>query len=238
MKFLFSSILLLLTWGGVDAKCTSPQDSVGGAYHPTDAMGPKMVRQRVNPIFGNEKEANQIISFIASNLVLEFSEEQIKKLDGYVVLNFVVDTAGTIGNLQVKKSYNIWVDYAILGAIKNLPPWGVPSMRQGEPVERTHQVVFSFGTYSNQGQTTYGLQNETIAQNTQDAIDEQRAEYAAKLKEEHNKWQSFTDVNSKLEYDIQDGLRQEAQTLQDGSALDNQGDFTPNTPTISITELN
>ncbi len=224
-----------MSWGGAEARASLPQDSVA-AYHPTDAHSSKMVRQRVNPIFGSEKEANQIISFIASNLVLEFEEEQIKKLDGYMVLNFVVDTAGVIDRLEVKKSYNIWVDYAILGAIKKLPEWGIPSLRNGEPVERNHQLVFSFGSYSNQEQT-YGLQNETIARNTQDEIDRQRQEYMAQIQEEHSEWKSFTDVNSQLEYNIQDGLKQEAQTLTGTDDLYNGGDYTPSTPTISITEF-
>lgn len=209
--------------------------SFASAQDTTSLYRSDKIRQRFNPIFGNEKESNEIISFIASNLVVELEPSQLKNLDGYLVIAFKLDSAGMIGDLRVSKSYNSWVDYAILGGIKKLPEYGVPTIRNGKVVESKQQVVFSFGSYVKKD-ATYGLQNETIRQNTQSLIDEQKNEFYAKRKREDEKWNGFTDVNSQLEYDIKHGLKQEATTILNEDALLDP-DLTPSTvPTITVTD--
>lgn len=237
MKSLYSSIILILTLtvGVAVAKTAPPADSLHSELHPTTALKTKKIKQRFNPIFGDEKESNQIISFISANLVLELDEDQLASLDGYVVVQFVVDTSGLITNPYIARSYNSWVDYIIMSAIKELPDWGVPSLKNGEPVERSHQVVFTFGSYV-QTKRPLGLQNEAIAQNTQNKINEQRDAYFAEKREKNEQWNSFTDQNSVLEYNIKDGLRNEARTLQGDEVLRNSNSGSVNTPTITITE--
>lgn len=195
------------------------------------------IMQRFNPIYGNNPESNEIISFISSNLVVGLRPDQMKRLDGYLVIQFEVDTLGDMGNLQIRKSYNSWVDWVILGALVELPPWGiVPRNRDGSATTKTHQIVFTFGSYV-RGGGTYGFQDETVARNTQNEIDKQNAQFAADVKKRKEQWGTFTDVNAKLEYDTKQGLKQEATILDGINPLD--GNNAPKTviPTISITEL-
>lgn len=205
--------------------------------YDSETSGYEKIKQKFNPIYSNEEESNQIISFISANLVVELEPRQIKKLDGYLVIRFVVDTLGNFEKLKVAKSYNNWVDYAMLGAMKTLPSYGkIFYNKKGEPIEKSQQVVFSFGSYVKNG-GTYGFQNDLVRNNTQDEINKQRDEYFAKVKQHWKQWGSFTDVNSRLEYDIKDGLKQEANRM-DIDDLENS-DLTPPiiNPTITITDL-
>ncbi len=213
--------------------CTPPDSTDVAPFY--EEYNSKAVYQKFNPVFGSEKEANEIISFMSSNLVVKLDPDALKQLDGYLVIRFEVDTLGMIGKLKVQKSYNSWVDHAILGAIKELPEWGVPPVRNGKIVSKWHNIVFTFGSYVG-GEGTYGFQDETVARNTQNEIDRQRDEHFAKINEKNKEWNDFTDINSKLEYDIKDGLKQEATTLPGVNPLQTPDDEQRTIPTIKITQ--
>ncbi len=231
MILLRSKVFIII----IIALCSSHQSfgSVADTSYSTYGDSEK-IRQRFNPVYGSEKESNEIISFIASNLVVELEPRQLKMLNGYLVLNFMIDTLGHIGDFRVTKSYNQWVDYAILGAMTKLPEWGVIPRHKGEKTSKRHQIVFTFGSYV-KGSETYGFQGDAVDRNIQSQINEQREAHFAKIKEEEERWESFTDDNGVIRYDTKEGLKDNQTILMPNDPLDptNQP---PQTPTITITE--
>lgn len=193
----------------------------------------KKIRQKFNPIYSNEEESNEIISFVSSNLVVELEPQQLSTLDGYVVIRFVVDTLGNFDSFKVAKSYNNWVDYALLGAMKELPKYGKRYYNEDNiPIVKQHQVVFTFGSFV---KGSFGFQDELVRNNTQSSINKQRDEHFAKVNSHWKQWGGYTDINSRLEYNIKDGLKQEAMQV-DLNSLENGDDLPPTiNPTITIT---
>lgn len=236
MKRICALFFLVLLCGGVGA---TPPDttSFDPQYKPTENYRSNTImQQRFSPIYGNEAEINEIIGFIASNLVVPLNPDQLKQLDGYAVIGFDIDTTGTMGNYRVIRSYNSWVDYALIGAMVELPHWGViPTTQKGEPTRKDHHIVFTFGSYS-KGTGTFGFQGNTVNRNTQTELNRQRDDHFAKIKEKNRLWNDFTTENSRLEYDIQEGLKQEARTLNEQNPLDPTS-LPPTTPTFTINEL-
>ncbi len=231
-KVLFIFIIGLCVLSG---RATPPDSTL--SYAPS-GMASNRVMQRFNPIYGSEPESNEIISFISANLVVGLDPEQMKKLDGYLVITFDIDTLGKIGHLEVRRSYNSWVDWVILAAMNELPECGVISRdSNGAPRDRRQQVVFTFGSYVKGGGGTYGFQGETVARNTQNELNKQKDEYVAQIKKQTESWRNYTDVNAKLEYDTKQGLKQEAAVLDGANPLDLDKSETSVIPTISITEL-
>lgn len=238
---------LTLIWGVFGAAAVLLGSSTAGAApmitvqqkdveHPTNAESSEKIKQRFNPIFGSEGEANEIISFISSNLVVELESEQIKRLDGYMIATFIVDTMGNIDRINVKRSYNTWVDYAIIGALNNLPPLGRKSYdKRDNLVERQHDIAFTFGSYV-KGSNTYGFQGAKVRDNTQQQLNEQRDTHFAEVNKQRGMWSNFTDVNAKLEYNIKDGLRDEARTLRGDDPFAYPKPPPLTTPTIKITQ--
>ncbi len=225
MKFLLTS-LLLLTTGVVCAQGqqvlppSSSTDSTASVYAPEYQS--RLVRQTFNPVFAGEKEIDQIIGFISSNLVVELDPEQLKQLDGFLVITFRVDTVGMLGGFAVRKSYNSWVDYAILGGLNTLPEWGVPSYKGESVVERRHQIVFSFGSYAG-GPPPLGNQS-AVAQNRAVAeVDRQRREHYDGIARDNARWDGFTRENSRLEYDVERGLKAESQRVESSEVLPSDG---------------
>lgn len=240
MKIAVSTLICALSATILLAKSSvvvaAPLVNEQGDRHSATAEMPEKIKQRFTPVFGNEKEINEIISFISSNLVVELNTDQLKRLDGYMIATFIIDTTGNIARLDVKKSYNSWVDYAIIGALNSLPSWGRKAYDKNDNlVERQHDIVFTFGSYV-KGSHAYGFQGDKVRSNTQGLIDAQRNAHYAKLQEERGIWNSYTDVNAKLEYNIKDGLRNEAGVLlrDDPFAYPKPPPLT--TPTIKITQ--
>ncbi len=236
LSLIFSATILNAFSNTFNVNASNDDDPRKTIERSAESESNNKVKQRFNPIFGDEKESNQIISFIASNLVVELDPEQIKKLDGFMVASFVIDTLGNIEKLAVQRSYNTWVDYAIIGAIKSLPPWGKPSLdKNDKPVEKYHNIVFTFGSYV-KGDTHFGFQADAVRDNTQKEINSQRDALSASLNEKRTKWNSFTDVNSKLVYDIKQGLKNEATIINPNDPFTNKGTPPITVPTIKITE--
>lgn len=208
------------------------------AEHPTSAdksNKSEKIKQKFNPIYGSEKEANDLLSFIAVNMVLELDAESVKNIDGVAIVSFYLDTLGNVSRLALTKSLRPWIDYAIIGGMKKMPPYGKPSMRNnGKAFESFHTVVFSFGSYVRAGGHTYGFQGETVSANIQREIDRQRNEQIAKAKEHNDKWNKFTTKNARLEYDTKSGLKNQAGTLAPDDQIGTPDNLPPLMPTVTI----
>lgn len=226
MKFWFINILIL----AMPAVCFAQIQTADTAYYSPKE---REVLQHFNPIYGNEEESNNIISFISSNLVVELSPAQVKGIDGYVVCSFVVDTLGEMKKLKVEHSLKPWIDYAILGAMIRLPNWGRPCMRRDKKVERRFDIVFSFGSFI-KPLNHMGFNGSKVSSETQAQIDEQRLAMQKELLARKNRWDGFTKENAKLEYDNQGALRKEQPVLPGSTNPINPSVPSSTTPTIKI----
>lgn len=234
MKLSSISILLVLALGCGIAAAQPPK----AIEHPTSAIKSsksEKIQQKFNPIYGSEQDANDLLSFIAANMVLELDAESVRNIDGIAVVSFYLDTLGNIDRLAVTKSLRSWIDYALIGGMKRLPAYGRPSTRKnGKVFESFHNVVFSFGSYVRVGKHTYGFQGETVSANIQKEIDRQRNEQIARAKEHNDKWSKFTTKNARLEYDTKNGLKNQAGTLAPDDQIGTPDNLPPLMPTVTI----
>lgn len=225
MKFLLTNILfLLLSVPGLAQIATDAEN---------DNIRARKTLQKFNPIYGSQSETNEIIRFISANLAVELDNDQLHNVNGKVICAFVVDTMGNIGSLSVVKSLNPWVDYAIISAMKQLPPWGVPSIRRSGKIEKRFEVVFSFGTTVSQ--FAFGYQQDLVTSRTQLQIDEQRTALSKELTARKERWDGFTKQNAKLKYDNRGAMRRDQSTLPGTTSPLNPLDAIPSmSPTVSI----
>ncbi len=225
MKFLLTSLLLsLVIIGGAGAQASSESNDA------------RKVRQRFSPVYGGERESDQIIEFIAQNLVLELDSAHLARLDGMLVVTFSIDSLGAMHNYRIRRSFTPGIDYAILVALRGLPHWGVPPRENGRKSQRNHQIVFSFGSY-NKGAYHYGYHGDKQHQKAIQQANAQKEKHLGEQREKSERWDSFTNQNSRLEYDTQQGLWAENQK-PDQSTLIPQTPTTnqPQTPTIRLSE--
>lgn len=180
------------------------------------AYGQEKKIQKFNPVYGSQNEINELLSFVSTNIKVELSEDQIRGVNGYMVCKFRLDTLGNIHTIRVGHSLRPWIDYAIVGAMNRLPPYGTPATdRRGEKKDVERQLVFSFGT-SLKPLDHIGFNEEKVRQNTQDKIDAQLAEINRKKMEDYTKWGNFTKENATLKYDSRDALKGSYPTLPQG----------------------
>lgn len=66
-----------------------------------------------------------------------------KGIEGSVVVRFVVETDGSVSNVQVAKSLSPDCDSEAVRVVKSLPRFK-PAIRNGEAVPVTFNVPFSF----------------------------------------------------------------------------------------------
>lgn len=198
----------------------------------TGAQETKKV-QKFNPVYSNQAEVNELLSFVSANIKVELTENQVENINGQMVCKFRIDTTGRIYNVTVGRSLKPWIDMAIIGAMIRLPHYGVPSIgRNGKPQDVDRQLVFSFGKSYFQGVEHIGFNGDAVQRNIARSIDQQQAA-AFKEKRRHTAaWDGFTNQNSKLRYDGRDALKGTYPVLPD--AADGLKKPVVYTPTISI----
>lgn len=163
--------------------------------------------QKFNPVYGSQSEINELLAFVSTNLKVELTQDQIKGINGAMVCTMKIDTMGAIHTIRVGRSLRPWIDYAIVGAMNRLPPYGVPSVdNKGRRREVDRQLVFSFGSFF-LPMDHMGFNGEKVAQNIQDQIDEQMAEDRRKKTEHNAKWNNFYKENATLKYDSRNALK-------------------------------
>lgn len=229
-------VVLLFVALSCSPTASAQSQTINKADHPTTADKYEKIQQKFNPIYGSEKESNDLLSFIAANMVLELDAAAVKNIDGIVVVSFYLDTLGCIDRLAVTKSLRPWIDFAIIGGLKRMPNYGKPSIRNnGKAYESRHSMVFSFGSYIRGGGHTYGFQGDAVRNKTQEELNRQRNDHFAKINEQTALWNKFTTKNSKLEYDTKSGLKNQAGTLAPDDQLGTPDALPPMTPTVTIT---
>lgn len=113
---------------------TAPTDSLS---LPTDSV---FEVAEVMPEFPGGTQA--LFKFISGNL--KYPQNAIDgQIEGRVVLQFVVDKAGKVGNIRVVRSIDPALDQAAIDVVRALPDWK-PGMQDGQPVNVRYTLPVSF----------------------------------------------------------------------------------------------
>lgn len=83
-----------------------------------------------------------LFKFINENL--KYPQNAIDgQIEGRVVVQFVVDKTGKVGNIQVVRSIDKMLDQAAIDIVSALPDWK-PGMQNGKPVNVRYTLPVSF----------------------------------------------------------------------------------------------
>lgn len=66
-----------------------------------------------------------------------------KNTNGEVVVSFVIQKDGSIGNINILKSLSDGCDDAVIHLIKKIPKW-IPAFEDGRPIEFLYHLSFQF----------------------------------------------------------------------------------------------
>ena len=119
-----------------DASDTATE-TAAPAPTPTDSV---YEVAEVMPEFPGGTQA--LFKFISENL--EYPQHAIDgQIEGRVVVQFVVDKTGKVGNIQVVRSIDKLLDQAAIDVVRALPAWK-PGMQNGKPVNVRYTLPVSF----------------------------------------------------------------------------------------------
>ena len=119
-----------------DASDTATE-TAAPAPTPTDSV---YEVAEVMPEFPGDTQA--LFKFISENL--EYPQHAIDgQIKGRVVVQFVVDKAGKVDNIQVVRSIDKMLDQAAIDVVRALPAWK-PGMQNGKPVNVRYTLPVSF----------------------------------------------------------------------------------------------
>ncbi len=119
-----------------DASDTATE-TAAPAPTPTDSV---YEVAEVMPEFPGGTQA--LFKFISENL--EYPQHAIDgQIEGRVVVQFVVDKMGKVGNIQVVRSIDKLLDQAAIDVVRALPAWK-PGMQNGQPVNVRYTLPVSF----------------------------------------------------------------------------------------------
>lgn len=83
-----------------------------------------------------------LFEFISKNL--EYPQNAIdSQIEGRVIVQFVVDKAGKVDNIQVVRSIDKMLDQAAIDVVRALPAWK-PGMQNGKPVNVRYTLPIAF----------------------------------------------------------------------------------------------
>lgn len=119
-----------------DASDTATE-TVAPAPMPTDSV---YEVAEVMPEFPGGTQA--LFEFISKNL--EYPQNAIDgQIEGRVIVQFVVDKAGKVDNIQVVRSIDKMLDQAAIDVVRALPAWK-PGMQNGKPVNVRYTLPIAF----------------------------------------------------------------------------------------------
>ena len=119
-----------------DASGTTAE-TAAPAPMPTDSV---YEVAEVMPEFPGGTQA--LFEFISKNL--EYPQNAIDgQIEGRVIVQFVVDKAGKVGNIQVVRSIDKLLDQAAIDVVRALPAWK-PGMQNGKPVNVRYTLPIAF----------------------------------------------------------------------------------------------
>lgn len=123
---------------------TAPDSATETTTAPTDSMSlpadSVFEVAEVMPEFPGGTQA--LFKFISENL--KYPQNAIDgQIEGRVVVQFVVDKAGKVGNIRVVRSVDKMLDQAAIDVVRALPDWK-PGMQDGQPVNVRYTLPVSF----------------------------------------------------------------------------------------------
>ena len=119
-----------------DASDTATE-TAAPAPTPTDSV---YEVAEVMPEFPGGTQA--LFKFISENL--EYPQHAIDgQIEGRVVVQFVVDKTGKVGNIQVVRSIDKLLDQAAIDVVRALPAWK-PGRQNGKPVNVRYTLPIVF----------------------------------------------------------------------------------------------
>lgn len=112
-------------------------ETAAPAPMPTDSV---YEVAEVMPEFPGGTQA--LFEFISKNL--EYPQNAIDgQIEGRVIVQFVVDKAGKVDNIQVVRSIDKMLDQAAIDVVRALPAWK-PGMQNGKPVNVRYTLPIAF----------------------------------------------------------------------------------------------
>ena len=112
-------------------------ETAAPAPTPTDSV---YEVAEVMPEFPGGTQA--LFEFISKNL--EYPQNAIDgQIEGRVIVQFVVDKAGKVDNIQVVRSIDKMLDQAAIDVVRALPAWK-PGMQNGKPVNVRYTLPIAF----------------------------------------------------------------------------------------------
>lgn len=137
------ALLLVGCNANTKAETTAPDasdtatETAAPAPTPTDSV---YEVAEVMPEFPGGTQA--LFKFISENL--EYPQHAIDgQIEGRVVVQFVVEKTGKVGNIQVVRSIDKLLDQAAIDVVRALPAWK-PGMQNGQPVNVRYTLPVSF----------------------------------------------------------------------------------------------
>lgn len=153
--------------------------------------------ERVAPIYGEDDQANKMISYISEKLNIIIPPGQdVENLNGTIRCRLTIDPTGKICDIMIQKSLVLWLDMAVIDGLKAIPPSS--SWRSPTTHELKRALVFSFGNGGRYQQKTYGFDGDKTTNQVEQSI----AKYKQNLKDSLNrhwaKWEDKTKLDMKM----------------------------------------
>lgn len=111
----------------------------------------------IPPKFPGGDEA--LMQYLSENLVYP-PTIQDKRFKGKVLVQFVVETDGSISNVEVVRSLDKDLDEEVVRVIKNMPKW-IPAEQDGKAIREYYRVPISF-EFVDSSTPTFSTSNNTI----------------------------------------------------------------------------
>lgn len=111
----------------------------------------------IPPKFPGGDEA--LMQYLSENLVYPPTIQE-KRFKGKVLVQFVVETDGSISNVEVVRSLYKDLDEEVVRVIKNMPKW-IPAEQDGKAIREYYRVPISF-EFVDSSTPTFSSSNNTI----------------------------------------------------------------------------
>lgn len=83
-----------------------------------------------------------LVSYLSEN-VLYPEEALTKQIQGRVIVSFVVETDGTLSNIQIEQSVSPSLDEEALRVVRNMPRW-IPAKQSRNPIKLKFNLPINF----------------------------------------------------------------------------------------------
>ena len=134
-------MLLLLMLAAATSASAQVDNSIDNVFSEKDRDGNEafdVVEQM--PSFPGG--VNALMAYLSSSMKYP-PEAEKKGLQGRVILSFIVETDGSISNVEIKKSIHPLLDAEAIRVVKAMPQW-YPGKHKGQPVRVKYTLPLTF----------------------------------------------------------------------------------------------